>query len=411
MTKPIRIALVMHGGLGWLGGQEYIRNIILALASLPRELKDTFELSLLASHSTNRNFIASVKPFLKKVYLLKDPEHKAFWYRIKRNAFRMILNRPPCMHGKIANKNNFEFIYPCTSPDEGLSLAETAAWIYDFQHKYLPEFFTRQEILTREYAFSEIALKAPLVVLSSKTAEADFKNFYPEAAFKAKVLPFKIIPQSQWYEENPYTTQQKYHLPDKFFIISNQFWQHKNHLTVFNALKLLHDRGIDPMIVCTGHIYDYRKPEFSDTILQTIHQLGLSQQLCLLGMIPKIDQIQLLRRSIALIQPSLFEGWSTVVEDARCMGKPLILSDLPVHFEQNPPNSRFFKRTSPESLAPVIEDYWMSLSPGPNLEQEAIAGETNRQEVMEFGKSFLEIANSFQSANHDDHRSANKKNR
>lgn len=402
MTKPLRIALVMHGGTGWLGGQEYIRNIILALANLPQELRDSFELFLLATNSTDRNFIESVKPFLKKVYLLEEPDQNSLWYRIKCNAVRIVYKRNICMYDAIARKNKFDFVYPCISPNEGFSLAKVGAWIYDFQHKYLPEYFTRQEILAREHDFSEIALKASLVVLSSKSVEADFKKFYPEAAFKTKVLPFKVVPPSQWYEGNPCDIQQKYHLPDKFFIVSNQFWQHKNHLTVFNALKLLHDRGVDPIVICTGHIYDNRKPEYSDLILQTIHKLGLSRQLYLLGLIPKIDQIQLLRRSIALIQPSLFEGWSTVVEDARCMAKPAILSDFSVHLEQHPPNSIFFERTSPESLASVIEDYWVSLYPGPNLEQESIARETNRQEVMEFGKTFLKIANSFPLVNHYD---------
>lgn len=392
MTRPLRIALIMQGGHGWIGGQEYIRNIILALATLPQVIRDTFEISLLTTTTADSNFIESLKPYLKKIYFLDEMLQPSPLNRIKSAVSRIVLKKSGCPYDVIADKNNFDFIYPCTSPGEGFSLEKVGAWIYDFQHKYLPDFFTEQEIQARDHDFSVVALKAPLVVLSSKSAEADFKKFYPESAFKAKTLPFKIIPQPQWYEVNPEDIQIKYHLPDKFFIISNQFWQHKNHLTVFKALKLLHDRGVKPVVVCTGHIYDYRKPEYSDLILQTIHKLGLAQQVYLLGLIPKIDQIQLLRQSIALIQPSLFEGWGTVVEDARGMGKAVVLSDFPVHLEQNPPYSRFFERTSPESLALVLEEFWESLSPGPDPVQESIARETNRKEVMEFAENFLIIA-------------------
>ena len=55
-----------------------------------------------------------------------------------------------------------------------------------------------------------------------------------------------------------------------------------------------------------------------------------------------------MRKAMAVIQPSLFEGWSTVVEDARALGKPMILSDFPVQIEQDPPSSDYFERNNPE---------------------------------------------------------------
>jgi len=382
----------MQGGRDWIGGMEYIRNIILALASLPQETRATFEVSLLADSLTDKNFIKSVQHYLKDVNIVEVDVRSSIFYRIKRVIIAHILTSSFYGWVKILKKNNFDFVYPINSYDNEFRLKNTAAWIYDFQHKYLPEYFTENEIRNRNREFALIAHKAPIVVLSSKSAETDFRKFYPHASCTTKVLPFKIISQPQWYEADSKEIQRKYCLPDKYFIISNQFWQHKNHLTVFYALKLLKDSGIEPVVVCTGHIYDYRRPDYSDLILQTIHTSGLSRQIYLLGLIPKNDQIQLVRRSIALIQPSLFEGWSTVVEDARCLGKPLILSDLPVHREQNPPDSRFFDGKSASSLAPVMADYWESLSPGPHFEQESIAREYNVKEVIEFANSFLQIA-------------------
>jgi glycosyltransferase involved in cell wall biosynthesis len=393
MTKPLRIALIMQGGRGWMGGMEYIRNIILALAKLPQEVRSTFEVSLLADSSTDPSFIESVKPYLKKVYIIDELVPPTLWNRIRWALIRLLLKRSDYRYDTIIKKN-FEFVYPCTSSDSGFDPRRLTAWIPDFQHKYLPEFFTELEIGNRDNDFSRMARLSASVVLSSKSAEADFKRLYPRAASKAKVLSFKTIPVPQWYEADPLDVQHKYSLPDKFFLISNQFWQHKNHLTAFHALKLLKDRGVRPAVVCTGHIYDYRHSEYSDTILQAIHKLGLAHQIYLLGLIPRIDQVQLLRRSVALIQPSLFEGWSTAVEDARCMGKPVILSDFPVHLEQNPPNSRFFDRTSSESLASVMADRWQALPPGPDVDRESAARETNKKEVLKFAENFIDIAKS-----------------
>jgi glycosyltransferase involved in cell wall biosynthesis len=185
--------------------------------------------------------------------------------------------------------------------------------------------------------------------------------------------------------------QKEYSLPDRFFLISNQFWTHKNHLVVFEALKLLKEHDIFPVVVCTGSLYDYRQPDYSNTILQTIHKRGVARQVYLLGLIPRTDQIQLLRRSLAVIQPSLFEGWNTVVEECRCLAKPMILSDLAVHREQNPPGSIFFSASSPEALKGILGEWWDRLAPGPDLDQEPAARAKALEEVSFFGYRFLEM--------------------
>jgi glycosyltransferase involved in cell wall biosynthesis len=393
MKKPFHIALIMQGGYAWIGGIEYIRNIILALGSLPAEVRATFEVSLVTNSHTESNFISSIKPFVKKIYTVEADASPRLFERIKRTIKTRFLKQPGYnVFDLFLRSHEFDFVYPYHSPLCRRSLKNVAAWIYDFQHKYLPQFFSEQEIRVRDERFSDMAEHASMIVLSSKSAETDFKKFYPEAANKARILSFRTVPQSSWYEGDSEHVQQKYFLPDKFFILSNQFWQHKNHLVVFRAMKLLRGNGVKPVVVCTGHIYDYRQPDFSDNILQTIHKSGLTEQVFLLGLIPKSDQIQLLRRAIALIQPSLFEGWSTVIEEARCMGKPMILSDFPVHLEQNPPKSKYFEKMSSKSLAPIMAEYWQKFSPGPDLELESIAREINKEEVQTFAYEFLNIA-------------------
>lgn len=57
------------------------------------------------------------------------------------------------------------------------------------------------------------------------------------------------------------------------------------------------------------------------------------------------------------MQPSLFEGWSSFVEEARALGLPALLSDIPVHREQNPPGAKYFDPHDPEQLAGLL-DAW-----------------------------------------------------
>jgi len=393
MNKPLRIGLIMQGGRGWIGGTEYIKNIVFALASLPPEVQTTFEICLLCSQSLESSLYSQIQPYLKNIYYLEiEQEPLNLQNRLRWKLIRNLFKLHDPRFAAFIKKAKIDFVYPYYTLGISPTYYRSATWIYDFRHKYLPESLNQQEIKDRDQLFALMARQASTVILSSKTSELDFQKYFPESAHKSKVLSFKTYPDPAWYEVNPRKTQQEYYLPDRFFLVSNQFWQHKNHLVVFQALKLLQEKSIYPIVVCTGHIGDYYKPEYSDTILQAIHKLGIAHQVYLLGLIPRLDQIQLMRRALAVIQPSLFEGWSTVVEDARCLGKQIILSDIPIHLEQNPANSIFFERDSPESLADLLADRWDHLSPGPALEQETLAKTNNLKEVQAFGYRFLEIA-------------------
>lgn len=393
MKKTIKIGLLSQGGRGWIGGSLYIKNIILALSHLPDETKSTFEICFLDDSSVEGSTGGEFSAHLNHYYNLKTAvkpltlKNRLMW-RIKREMFKAADARlAPLVH-----REGIDFLYPHFVSKREKFPARSCPWIADFQHRHMPHLFSEAEFEGRDKAFSEIAINSPTVVLSSQSAAKDFHQFFPESNTEIEILQFRTTPSPEWYSSSPVSFQAKYHLPEKFFLISNQFWQHKNHMLVFEALRLLQKKNIYPTVVCTGHIHDHRKPDYSDQILQMIHIYNLGDQIFLLGLIPRNDQIQLMRRSIAVIQPSLFEGWSTIVEDARCLGKRMILSDFPVHIEQDPPSCAFFERNNPEDLADTISRWWKDFVPGPDFDGEALAKARNFTEVQEFGYHFLEIA-------------------
>ncbi len=58
---------------------------------------------------------------------------------------------------------------------------------------------------------------------------------------------------------------------------------------------------------------------------------------------------------MAIIQPSYFESWNTTVEDAKLLGKYIILSNLTVHKEQIRDNVYFFNPDNFEELSAAME--------------------------------------------------------
>jgi len=318
MSKPFRICLIMQGSRRWIAGTEYVKNIILSLTSLPLDVRSTFEVSLICSRSLDPSLYDQIHSRINNIHYQEvDLAPPTLFNRIRWKITETLLGNDPRLEA-FFKRQKVDFVYPYFTRYDGHKSFRSAAWISDFQHKFLPQFFTKEGIRKRDLSFLRIARDASIVILSSKAAKADFQKFFPEAAEKSKVLPFRTYPVSTWYEPDSRQTQQEYSLSDRFFLVSNQFWQHKNHLVLFKALKILKDKSIYPIVVCTGHIYDSRKLDYTDMVLQTIHKFGLARQVYLLGLIPRFEQVQLMRRSLAVVQPSLFEGWSTVVEDARC---------------------------------------------------------------------------------------------
>jgi glycosyltransferase involved in cell wall biosynthesis len=71
-------------------------------------------------------------------------------------------------------------------------------------------------------------------------------------------------------------------------------------------------------------------------------------------MLPYAEVLALISGCRALINPSLFEGWSTTVEEAKALGAPLVLSDLAVHREQAGESAVYFDPSSAASMAEAL---------------------------------------------------------
>ena len=71
----------------------------------------------------------------------------------------------------------------------------------------------------------------------------------------------------------------------------------------------------------------------------------------ILGIIPYKDVLSLMYFSIAIINPSKSEGWSSTVEQAKSYGKMVLLSNIKVHIEQKPKRNFFFNTNDKKKLA------------------------------------------------------------
>ena len=262
---------------------------------------------------------------------------------------------------------------PPIPPPRGMGLV---GWIFDFQHVHLAHYFSVAEIALRNQTFRQMAEQCDLVMLSSEDATRDFAQFVPEYAHKARVHPFpSALAFKKLPAGDPRPRVAAYHVPSKYILVANQFWTHKNHAAVIDAVSICRQRGLDIPVVFTGLPNDERDPSngYVSSVLQRIARQNVSGLVLPLGLVPLDDLVALMRCAALIIQPSRFEGWSTIVEDAKALGRPVMCSNLPLHREQHPGALGFFDCDDPEKLAALLQEHWEKLPAGPNPAKEESA--------------------------------------
>ena len=249
---------------------------------------------------------------------------------------------------------------PCIRPLPADFPVPWVGYIYDFQHRYFPGLFSEAERAGRDAGFERMLAAAKVVICNSETARSDAGRFHPGTEARILALPFAPIPHPEWFDLDTAAARRRHAVPERYFMVCNQFWVHKDHPTALRAFARFRALGGDSgmALVCTGKLEEPRDPAYPGRIRALIAELGLEGRVVLAGHVPKEDQIALLRGAVALVQPTLFEGGrgGGAVLDAVTLGVPSLVSDLPVNLEIEHEDVRFFPAGDPEALAALMVD-------------------------------------------------------
>lgn len=353
MAERRKIALVYRYDENWIGGTYYIQNLINALATIEDSRKPVVCVIVSQKNRITELLAAISYPYL---HVIDCNRRKNIVFRLLNKASSVLTGKRCFSWFRPGDFEGIECIFPSGEDERLYKIPREIQWIPDFQEHYLPEFFSEEEVTGRKKAHADIANTSKFLVFSSSTAQRDFNRFYPGSSCEQFVMRFAA---SNRVDRSATDVIGKYSIPDRFFICSNQFWAHKNHITVFRALSELRLSNPDIHVVFTGKQTDYRNSELFPTLMKLAAELGIQDAIHVLGFIDRQDQLELMRRAIAVIQPSLFEGWSTVLEDAKSLNIPIISSSLPVHLEQlaDYPEFLLFDSNDDHELAECMRKY------------------------------------------------------
>jgi glycosyltransferase involved in cell wall biosynthesis len=229
-------------------------------------------------------------------------------------------------------------------------------YVTDYQHRYLPHLFSAKECTERDVLFGQLVTSSDAMVMNARAVADDMRRFTPEPLPPLHVLPFCPALNADWLGDRPELLS-VYAISGPYFIVCNQFWMHKDHLTAFRAFAEVAQRHPNVSLICTGGTADGRDPTYFGRLEAEVAKLDLGSRLRLLGHIPKRDQIELLKNAVALVQPTLFEGGpgGGSTYEAVALGQRVLLSDLSVNREINDGDVRFFPPGDHVSLSKLMK--------------------------------------------------------
>ena len=393
-AKKIRVGFVVSRlDAGWIGGANYLSNLLQAVAALPDRQIETV---LLVPPATDPAMLARFpadRVIATPLVAARDPR------RLAAKAIERVIGRDMASEW-LARRHGIDVLsHVPPLPRRGRSSSARAgtrrvaaiSWIPDFQHEHLNDFFSPKELHRRRASDARMARDADIVLLSSLHAQRDLARFYPDATDRSRVLQFVSGLRTTAPVKSRAALAESYALDGPFLYLPNQFWIHKNHRVVIDALALLKARGCAATVVATGHTADYRHPDHFAALMAHAEAQGVGDMFRVLGMVPYDDVVALLHHAVAVINPSRFEGWSTTVEEAKSQGKPLLLSDIAVHREQAPDRGRFFGVDDPAALADLIADTLQRYSPDDEADAARTAAAALPQRVEAFARTYQAI--------------------
>ena len=316
--RELRIGISLQGFCGWQGGIDFCMNFIRVLKD-----KNTKVYCFIPYCVTQGDW--KQKIILGLEVIRNNKNVKIIYYESAQLAY-------------VLKKYSIDIAFPLFGSSDYIKDIPCMGYIADLQHKRLVKYFSKQEIARRDREYTSILNKYKYVLVNSQSVKKDLERYYAPYKAQIVVLPCISIASGNHIPKMKldYCLRKKYNLPQKYFMISNQFWLHKNHMLAFEAFDQFYKSGHqDIYLICTGKMEDNRDKQYISRLLKYKNQLSCKDNILLLGLIPKKDQLGIMRNAIALVQPTQFEGGpgGGSVYDAMAMQVPCIVSDIEINRE------------------------------------------------------------------------------
>jgi len=198
------------------------------------------------------------------------------------------------------------------------------------------------------------------VITGTQEGQREIERFYQTSPARIRILP---LPTPSFSLNAPPDALDAERLrtlgvTGRFLFYPAQFWPHKNHANLLQALKLLNQSESEPFqLALVGS--DHGNLDF---VRKLAEDLGLSAQILFLGFVTQEDLIALYRNAYALAYTSLFGPDNLPPLEAFALNCPVIMSDYDGAREQLGGAPLYVDSTDPSEFANAIRR--LDIEPG-----------------------------------------------
>jgi glycosyltransferase involved in cell wall biosynthesis len=238
--------------------------------------------------------------------------------------------------------------------------------VLDLNHRLQPQFpevSAFGEFNKREYYYINTCRFATFVLVDSEIGKADMLRFYGDYIDEDRIRILHYYPP---INRRPLPdvhdlarVREKYKLPSRYFFYPAQFWPHKNHAQIIQAIKLIADQTGEtvPVVFC-GAYWSYTMALHFKELMESAHKVGVADRVFYLGPVPDADMGPLYILSAGLVMPTYFGPTNIPPLEAWHFGRPVITSDIRGVRDQIGNAGLLIDPRSPQALAEAMQRLW-----------------------------------------------------
>ena len=316
------IAILEHSITGG-GGFNQALNAIL---QMQRICKGQFEIEVFTTQDENAIHLQKFDiPVVTFTYSLVD----RFLAKFSLSSVWQLIQSRMKIIGSFEEKlvkRDCDLVYFVTPSSHMLALQKLnyIATVWDVCHRDTPEFPEVRyfnEFFIRERNLNY--LSSAIAILVDSEYSADSISFRYKIDHQ-RLLSMPFVP-SPFLDVDLSKSKDDvlkiYKLDTKYFFYPAQFWSHKNHIRILEALLILKRKGGKHTVVFCGG--DQGNKNY---VKKVVEQNNLDSQVCFLGFVPAEHMRGLYEGCQAVIMPTYFGPTNLPPLEAWMLGKPLIYS-------------------------------------------------------------------------------------
>ena len=279
----------------------------------------------------------------------------------------------------IFEKDGVDLLY-FTGPSPICLFLERLNYVYTFWdlcHRDYPEFPEVRESFefeAREDLARKALPKAVAVIAESPLGKENLEKRYGLDQNRVHWISISPAQRPSEQEDSSFDPRKKAEIPSgsPYVFYPAQFWAHKNHRLIVDALACLRKAGSDDVyaVFCGSDCGNL------PAVLEMAKQKGVDDLVKYVGFVPDEQMSAFYKQSLALVMPSYFGPTNMPPLEAFALDTPVIVSDLPGIRDQVGDAGLLVPPDKPESLRDAI----LKLVKEPQL----------RDTLAEKGKSRLE---------------------